>query len=99
MLDFIRLVAAIAVSMIVFGAFMWNATDRHGLIPDWPGFAAGAVKILSLLIPLPLIGLAFRSTHLMWRAMASQDTGGRVSLVVVMQSVTAASGSGSACSG
>lgn len=35
-------VAAIAVSMIVFGASVWNVTDRHGLIPDRLGFAAGA---------------------------------------------------------
>ena len=32
-------------------------------------------KIYSLLIPLIFIGLAFGSTYLMWRAMASQSTG------------------------
>ena len=42
MLDFVRFVVTIAVSMIVLGAFVWNVTDRHGLIPDWLGFAAGA---------------------------------------------------------
>ncbi len=34
-------------------------------------------KIYSLLTPLIFIGLAFGSTHLMWRAMASQGTGER----------------------
>ena len=41
MLDFVRFVVTIAVSMVIFAAFVWNVTDRHGLIPDWLGFAVG----------------------------------------------------------
>ena len=63
-------------SLLVVNVLYWVlAVLLHPLSNLLPTNNGETPKIYSLLIPLMFIGLAFGSTHLMWRAMASQGTG------------------------
>jgi len=62
-------------SFLVVNVLFWAvAALLHPLANLLPTGSGETPKIFSLLIPLAFIGLAYGSTHLMWRAMASQRT-------------------------
>ena len=63
-------------SFLVVNVLFWVvAVLLHPLANLLPAGSGETPKIFSLLIPLMFIGLAFGSTYLMWRAMASQGMG------------------------
>ena len=63
-------------SLLVVNVLYWLvAVLLHPLSNLLPTNSGERQKIYSLLIPLIFIGLAFGSTHLVWRAMASQGMG------------------------
>ena len=63
-------------SFLVVNVLFWVvAALLHPLANLLPTGSGETPKLFSLLIPLAFIGLAYGSTTLMWRAMASQSTG------------------------
>lgn len=63
-------------SVLVVNVLFWVvAALLHPLANLLPTGSGETPKIYSLLIPMGFIGLAFGSTHLMSRAMASLGTG------------------------